>query len=92
MDPGIGGRLYYEVVAYLDMYQTFIALNGTASVISNITTNDTYVYVTNLSPHTNYTMTVEAEDGVPGNEINASTSIDVTTNSTCKLIIILMIH
>ena len=91
MDLGIGGPLYYEVVAYLDMYQSFIALNGTASLISNITTNDTYVNVTNLFPYTNYTMTVEAEDGVPGDEINTSTSINVTTNSTCKLII-LMIH
>ena len=71
------------VVFYTVYYQ---AVSGSLKMtLGNITT--TSVTVTNLSPATEYMMTVVAENGVPGDEANRSVSITVTTESvfTCTL-------
>ena len=73
MDPGIGGPLYYNV--------SYQAVNGSSDVTSVIT-NDTHVNVTKLYPGVTYMMTVEADNGVLGDESKRSVSINVTTNST----------
>ena len=70
MDLGIGGPLYYNV--------SYQAVNGSSNVTSDITTN-THMNVTNLYPGVTYTMTVEADNGVPGDESKRSASIYVTT-------------
>ena len=68
------------VVFYTVYYQ---AVSGSLKMtLGNITT--TSVTVTNLSPATEYMMTVVAENGVPGDEANRSVSITVTTQSICK--------
>ena len=65
------------VVFYTVYYQ---AVSGSLKMtLGNITT--TLVTVTNLSPATQYMMTVVAENGVPGDEANRSASITVTTQS-----------
>ena len=74
MDLGIGGPLYYNV-----SYQAASGPNGASNGASVINTNIT---ITNLSPATNYSMFVVAENGVSGDERNRSAIIYVTTNST----------
>ena len=67
-DSGGTGVVFYTVY-----YQSV------KMTLGNITT--TFVTVTNLSPATEYMMTVVAKNGVTGDEANSSVSIAVTTQS-----------
>ena len=71
VDTGLGGDLSYKVF-YQDIKRT----------LSNMTTTTTYHNVTGLSPNTTYTMTVTADNGIPGNEENRIVSVNVTTKAT----------
>ena len=75
------------VVFYTVYYQ---AVDGSLkTTLGNITT--TFVTVTNLSPATEYMMTVVADNGVAGDEANSSVSINITVTTqsvaTCKSVV-----